>query len=110
MLSLVSTKFRFGSGKRVLRQLDADINDEVGLGWQGNAEEKSGDEEAPRPLNAHPLMMNETVGSCKRQNSLQPEARCSGNRAVLPIGMGQDAHHFLKDRDLETQNRTDVHQ
>jgi len=54
-------------GKRILCQLGADVADQVGLGMEGRNPEKNRDENK-RPLphsNAHKLMMNEALESCK---------------------------------------------
>src|ERR1019366_4278043 len=70
VLSLVGAQFRFGGGKSVLRQLDADIDDQVGLGERkSNPTKDPSENEAPLPhSNAHNSMMKEPLGSCKWSN------------------------------------------
>ncbi len=69
MLTLIVLQFRLGRGKRILRQLGADVADQVGLGMdERNPEKSPGENERPLPhSNTHNLMMNEVLESCKRR-------------------------------------------
>ena len=67
MLTLIVLKFRLGRGKGILRQLGADVADQVDLGMdERNPEKNPGENERPFPhSNTHNLMMNEALESCK---------------------------------------------
>jgi hypothetical protein len=67
MLTLIVLEFRLSCGERVLRQLGADVADQVGLGMNArNPKKNRGEKKRPLPhSNTHNLMMNEAQESCK---------------------------------------------
>ena len=105
MLSFISAKFRLGRRKRVLRQLGANISNQVGLGGRksnpgSNPKKNSGENQLPLPhSNTHNLIMNEAGGSCKSWNH-RPSPEGQTTQKVMDLIFQLDT----KERRAEAEN------